>query len=316
MSLEPITHTDPSPVPAAPQADMSSPAGMPDLGDKTPEEVSQLLDQMNQGGPLPKEIAPPDPAQQENQQQTPQAAPQAAPALQIPDKFKNQDGTLNAEALIKSQSDGQSYASQVKNEMEQMRAENEQLMQMAEDFQREIKASRQSSQQQGPAKMTDEQIEEYNANPQAYMDKMVDQKISAMNQKVDNQQNESHRDRMLDFKVNNALSAIKSKEGYAQLEGDINSILKTNILDYDPKGPELAYNAALGMKMPEILAQAKNGAFTEGYEKAKSELTRQVSGGGGSTLPAGGQNLDEQTLSDMSPEEMLKSGILSQHPSL
>jgi len=319
MALEPITHTDPSPVPDAsvPQGESVAPAGMGNLDGKSPEELAQLLGQMAQGGQQGVQPTP-DPADQqpqENQPQTPQPAQPAAAALQIPDKFKNQDGSLNAEALIKSQADGQSYASQVKNEMEQMRAENTQLMQMAEDFQNELRTSKQAAAQAKGPEMSDAEIEDYNANPKAYMAQEMKKELAKMNNKIENNQTENHRDRMLDFKVTTARSKIENEEGFKDIAEDYNKILSTNMIDYDPRGPELARNAAMGMRMPQIVADAKNQAFTEGYEKAKSELSRQVSGGGGSTLPAGGANMDDETLNQMSPEEMIRSGLLNVHPS-
>ena len=318
MALQPITHTEPSPVPDAPQGDISSPAGMPNYDGKSPEEMAQIIGQMSPGGDGLKPT--PDPEQQAQQAGQPKVSEQkpAEPGTQIPDKFKNADGSPNIEALIKSQADGQSYALQNKNEVDRLRSENDQLLKMGEDFQREIqymKTAGPQTSQPGSDQMSDKEIEEYNANPKAYMAKMMKEQMGQLNQKVEGQRAEGQRDRMMDFKVNAALSNIKNKEGYKELEADINGILNSNLLGYDPRGPEMAYHAAVGMRMPQIIAEAKNQAFTAGYEKHKEELTKQVTGGGGSTLPAGGPQLDDQTIDGMTPEQMVAAGIVNVHPS-
>lgn len=326
MALQPITHTSPSPAPDSlvPQGESVAPAGMPNLDNKSPEELAKMLEQTEQGGIEPT----PDPEQQANQQaaeaakveeqkaQKAQKAQKQAPQeIQIPDKFKNQDGSLNTEALIKSQSDGQSYASQVKNEIEQLKEENLKLLQMGDDFQKELNGLQSAPAQPGQTPMTPEQVDEYNANPQAYVDKLVDKKMQTMDQKIDGQRKEGQRDRMLDFKVNNEISKIKSREGYKELEEDIDGILKSNLIGWDPRGPELAYYAARGMKTTEMVVEAKNQGFNEGYSKHKEEIDRQVAGGGASTLPAGGVQLDDATLDKMTGEEMIQAGLINVHPS-
>ena len=321
MALQPITHTPPSPAPDAsvPQADMSTPAGMPNVDGKSPDELKSMLDQMGQGG---QGVQPtPDLEQQANQKETAKEALKEAPKdVQIPDKFKNPDGSINTENLLKSYTEAEKNLGQffqTRSEADRLKQENEQLMQLGEDLQRELQEAQKApkSMSQPGEQMTAEEIEEYNTNPKAYMAKLMKQELSQMNQKLDNQKVEGHRDRMLDFKVNNALNTVKQKEGYKELAEDINNILRAGFVDYDPRGPELAYHAAVGMKMPQIVTEAKNQAFTEGYEKAKEEIRRQVTGGGSSTLPAGGAQLDDETLNKMSPEEIVRSGLLSVHPS-
>ena len=151
--------------------------------------------------------------------------------------------------------------------------------------------------------MTDQQIEEYNANPSAYISKMVDQKLSSLNQKVADDRAAGERDRLLDFKVNMAKSRAEGNPMFKDLKEDAMKILNTNILDYHPDAVGLAYHAARSIRMPEIVAQAKNAAFNEGYQKAKDELTKHVEGGGASTLPAGGVQLNKETIDKMSEEE-------------
>ncbi len=241
--------------------------------------------------------------------------------MQIPDKFKNQDGSLNTEALIKSQADGQSYASQVKNDMEQMRAENAQLLQLGEDMQRELATAQAIQPQSAGDQMTDEEVTEYNANPKAFMAKQFKADMAKMNQKVDDQRQDSHKDRIMDFKVASAQNKVQGYEGYKELEQDITSILGMkgadgkNIVGMDPRMHDLAFNAALGSRMPEIINEAKNTAFTAGYDKHKEEMTRQISPGGGSTLPAGGAQLDKETIDGMTPEQMVAAGLVQVHPS-
>jgi hypothetical protein len=316
MALQPITHTDPTPVTNAPQADMSAPADAPNYDNMSADELAKVIGQSGQGG---QGIEPTlDPEQQaamakDNQAKTPKPA---EPPIPIPDKFKNQDGSPKIEALVKSQVDTQSYASRVTSENEQLRAERDQLIQLGEDMQKELAAAQATPPMSQPGEqMTDAEVEEYNANPKAYMAKLMKQELSQMNKKIEGQRQEGHRDRMLDFKVNTARNKIQNMEGYKDLEEDINGILNSNVVGWDPRGPELAYYAARGMRTTQMVVDAKNMGFTEGYNRAKEELTRQVSPGGGSTLPAGGKTLDAETIDNMTPEQMVAAGLVQVHPS-
>ena len=146
----PAPEVNPEPVqqPGAPETPAEPAPQTYEPGDRSPELLAKLLDGAEPGELFgqPAEPTPDTPPAPGNE--PPQPIP--APEFQVPDKFKNPDGTLNTDALVKSYSglekklgeQGQSLG-----QMQQLAEQNQQMQAYIQQVQ-QIAAAQPQPQQQ------------------------------------------------------------------------------------------------------------------------------------------------------------------------
>lgn len=317
--------------------DIAPPAGTPNVDDMGKDQIAGLLRESNAGGSQAAPVAPPvaPTPGQDPLEQLPPKEPEIPVTPEVkPDAGKPEDKTDESLAnvykkfgivepneavtkMAKSYSEAEKTLSQnfqAKSDAEKLGKENETLLGMAEDFQREInelkKAPVQSTQSIDPtASMTDKEIEEYNTNPKKMMAQMLQQALQPMQQKSVDQQKQNDRDKVMDYKVLSEVNKFKADKKFDGLEKDVDAILRDDNLPYTPQSVATAYHAARSLRMSEIVNTAKNEAFSQGYKKHEDEVKRMVDGGR-STVPAAGSDglggLSEESLDKMSAAEMSK----------
>jgi Trp operon repressor len=274
----------------------STPEVRPDLSGHSKDELAAML-RADQGGskttPEP-EVTPPAPETKQPD------------APQVPTKFKNPDGSLNVDNLLKSYGEAEKTLgrqNQSIQDIELIKLENSELKQRygeLNQFKADLEAKMQASQQE-QAEQTPTPAEWAGMTPQeqqAYIDQKVESKVTQLQQKQEAQ-------REMDSKINASIAEVSKLEGYEHLKDDINAMLKSDIIDYHPDAPKIAYYAALGHKTPALLSQAKNMGFSEGYAKAKEEMGKVVDSGK-ATSPVNIEGMDEASLKKLSIDEHRK----------
>jgi len=282
-------------------------ADLPDLEGKSSEDLAAMLDNPG-GGPTAPKPAPevkPEVASLEGaldepkslgEGRTPEVAPVEAPKFDIPEKFQNADGTPNLEALIKSQADGQSYASQVKNELTESQKQHAEIQATNKAMQDEYQQWQEQKEADSP-----EAKAEREADP-AKMAEYNEKKITAA---VDKRFADAEKKHQGDMEVNAAANRARQElPMFAKFEKDIQKMLGDNDMPYSKQSLEIGYNAVVGQQMPQLLKEAKNGAYSEGYAKAKAELGKHVESGGKASSPADGLGFSKDQINDLKEEEL------------
>jgi hypothetical protein len=237
----------------------------------------------------------------------PEAKPQVAPQQpavkegepQVPDKYKNPDGSINTAALLKTNLESEKVIGRqlnFENQMKQLADQNAQLQQQIQEFQQyrqemDAKLNPPAEQQQLTAEdianMTPQQL-------QSHLDQQIEAKFTAIKAEQELQQ-----------KIDQSINEVSQFDGAKELEADITKVLQSDVFQRSPSAPKMAYFAALGGKMPQLVGQARNMGYSEGYAKAKEEMTKGVDSGKSSAPVDIGQITQEQA-DGMSKEELAK----------
>ena len=339
MVLESLTtQTGTMPTGGSDDFDVSPPAGTPSVDGMDKDQIAGLLRDANMGGtpavapPAPaapepgqdplEQLPPTDPAvpqpasEKKEGEVTPEDAKAAEKQANILKKFGIVDPSEAVSKMAKSYGEAEtslSQSMQAKGDSERLTSENEKLLGMAEDFQREITELKNASAKtvSDPAKMTDEEINEYNDNPKAAIAKAVAAAINPIRDKAANNERVAQQDRVMDHKVLTEMNKYKNDKSFDGLQADVEAILndKGQNLAYTPQSVALAHHAARSVKMPQIVVEAKNQGFSAGYNKAMDEVRRGVDGGK-STIPAAGTGalggFSAEQIEGMSAAELAK----------
>jgi hypothetical protein len=214
-----------------------------------------------------------------------------APA--VPDKFKNPDGSVNLDNLIKSYSEAEKKLGQTGNASH----ENELLKQQIQDLYSEMEQS----------KALQEELKSKFEMPQEELtQEQLTRKI--IREEMMKQEQDSRKQRIADYEILSAINQAREKlPNFKEFEPEIEALSKqTNeFVKQSPKAVELLYNAVVGMKAPELVGIATKKAFQDGYEKAKAEMKMQVEGGGRDTTPVD-VGLNASSVGSMSAAELEK----------
>lgn len=285
------------------------PAGVPSMDGMGESDLASLLERSNQGGSeTPAKVSPPVPGEEEKGKFSElfNNKPEAPVQTQVPDKFKNPDGTLNTDNLIKS------YGELEKNFGRGMQAQNE--LKQAQSRISQMEQKMQELYQKGQAPQAQPVMEELSEEQQAELlgdpkkmndyinsriDKTVTGKIESIEQKRANDMN-------IIAAANRARQELPL---FGKYESEIQKILADGDLPYRPESLQIGYNAFLGQNLPQILVEAKNMAYNEGFQKAKAELGLHVEAGGKASGAIDGQGFNPDQIDNMSLEELEKIAV-------
>ena len=190
-------------------------------------------------------------------------------------------------------------------ERSEYRKAQEQIGQMQEYIKRldEWRESQQQPQEEEPSvsgQYTPEEIEEMKSNPRAFIQKEVSKSLKSF-------QKEQAEERKLNEDINSAINFGRANiDGFKTLEPEIAKLMESPALARHPEAVQIGYYATLGQKSPQLISQAKNMGFTEGYNKAKEEMGKHVEGGGKSSIPVETGQLTRDQIKGMSLEELEK----------
>jgi len=299
-------------------AGSEAPIGMPDISSMSESDVASLLERVNAGGQT-QQTAPPVGKQTEViNPYAPKAPPtggQADPLANVLSKFGLTPEQLVANPALQKMA--QSYAEAERTlsrnfqEVSNAKKENEELRRIAGEYGQYIQQLK--NQPQAPAAQSDpnkvawtpKEVEEFNADPMGFMTKQIEERAGKIvEQKLKGVEEKSSQDRLLDNQIFMATAAARQNlPGFQGLEPEIAKILDSDFIDRNPAAIEMAYHAALGKQFPQALQFAQNKAFTEGYEKAKSEMGKAVEVGGRSSMPAM-DGIDLKSIKDKTAAEL------------
>ena len=341
MVLDLTTQQGAMPASGSDDFDVAPPAGVPNVDGQSQDQIAGLLREVNAGGtpqaaPVVPPVAAPAPGQDPLEQLPPKddavtpegnvkdtrtpeekavddkAADKQANILK---KFGIENPSEAVSKLVKSYGEAETIGSQTmqaKSDVDRLTKENETVLGIADDLQREVldlKKAPATAQTDPNAQMTDKEIEDYNTNPKAAIAKAVQDALKPVQQQNQKAQAQGERDRVMDVRVLSEVNKFKGDKKFDGLEKDVDTILKDDNLPYTPQSVAIAYHAARSIRMGEIVTTAKNEGFTTGYNKAMDEVKRGVDGGR-STVPAqGSQGLGgftEDQIEAMSADQLGK----------
>lgn len=297
--MSPITEVPPQVAQEALNTEPSAPAeARPDLSSYSKDDLAAML-RADQGGQKPTEAPAPTPETKQPEVKQPDPA-----VPQVPDKFKNPDGSLNVDNLLKSYREAESTLgrqNQSLRDIELIKSENAELKQYLTELQKfkqniEGRIAESEKQEAETAPTQEEWAGMTPQEQQAYMDRKIESRVNEIQQKHDAQ-------REMDTKIHSSIEEVSKLEGYEHLKEDINAVLRSDIIDYHPDAPKIAYYAALGHKTPALVTQAKNMGFSEGYAKAKAEMGKVVDSGK-ATSPVNIEGMSPEDLKKLSVEEL------------
>jgi hypothetical protein len=262
----------------------------PDVSGKSSGDILSMINGANQ-------VQSPQPANPANEpvKAVDPNAPKTEPvkpdpnAVQIPDKFKNPDGTLNTDNLLKSYLEaekGLSKQANVSHETNQKLAEAEIYKKYAEDL--KAKLDQTLAQNQAPkntesSEYTEEEIKLIQENPRAWLRQELAKELQAEKQKSSE---ESSKQREQDYMMLTAINkARETLPAFAAVENEIKELANQEWVGNDPKAIETLYYAAIGKKNEGLVAFAVEKARKEAYEQAKKDIQMQVDGGGRDSAP-------------------------------
>lgn len=300
-----------------PTATSEVPQGMPDLSGMSKEDLAGLLDKVNAGG---KEQGIPPPTMVSPQQaiQPKGGQPDLTNVL---NKFGLDAAQVQANPAL--QKLAQSYSEAERNlsghfqQVSDLKKENEEIKRIAQEYDEYIRELKSSGSQANPSNSTvnkdniawtADQVEAFNKDPMGFMANEIKKGVQdGVQSELKKFSQKSSEDRIADNQILMAINnARQNFEGFKYLEPQIKEILDQDFIDRNPKAIEFAYQAALGKEFPKLMQTAQNKAFTEGYEKAKSEMGKQVEAGGRSSTPIGDGVYNINDLRNMSKEDLSK----------
>lgn len=282
-----------------PQGGAGVPAGKPEGMPEVPAsegEVASLLDKLNKPGGEQAQAPPVEPK--------PEGAPEQPASVQIPDKFKNPDGSVNTEAWAKSHSDLEKKLSELFQERSEYRKAQDQMGEMQEYIKRIDEWREQTLAEKNPEKVegdyTPEEIEDMRVNPKKYIKSEVQKELKSF-------QKEQASENKLKGEINAAVNYGRANvDGFSRLEPKIAERMKSDAFSQHPESVQQAYYAELGEMMPEMLRQSKDMGFTEGYKKHGEEMKLHVEGGGKASMPAEGGTVTAEQIKGMTAEQLEK----------
>lgn len=270
---------------------------------KSSADIEALLGKMTQGGEQGI-------AQKQGVQDKPVSGQLEKPndqELQVPDKFKNPDGTLKVESLLKSYTDAEKTLSRygnVNHENETLKQQMTQMQQLVEDLRSAyLEKSQTKTKEEGSVEYTPEEIEEIQKNPKAFIAREVQRVIADRDNKNTEVQREQ---RIRDYELLSAVNkARETLPEFSKLEPEIQKLADKEFITPHPEMIPILYNSVLGQKLPSIVDYVKQSSFKEGYDKAKQEMKLQVEGGGKDTSPVD-ISLDNSNIDKLSASELEK----------
>lgn len=175
----------------APTQEQQAPVFQP--GDRSPELLQAILDGAD---PTTLFSAQPEAAAEPEPQQPIAQEPPVQPEPQIPDKFRNSDGTLNANALLKSYMDIERAYGEQGNRMGQMIREFQQLRETIQQGQQPQTQQAQPEHEPEPELTPEQELEKYYEDPVGFqrareqklletVQKMVQEAIQPLNPVVE-----------------------------------------------------------------------------------------------------------------------------------
>jgi hypothetical protein len=272
---------------------VATPDALPSFTGKSSDEIAAYLAKANQPA-----------VGQDKQQLNPELNPNGQPAkqandIQVPDKFKNPDGSVNLPNLVKSYSEAEKLVGKYNNtayENQQLKAEMESLRGMIEEF-KQTQLNQPPEQAKPETEYTDEEIEMIQKNPKAWLNQNIEKILENRTRQDALKQQEQ---RIKDYEMLTAINkARETLPEFKALEPEMKKYVDMGLVEQDPRSIELIYNAVLGSKIPQIVDVVKKSAFDEGYAKARAELKLQVEGGGKDTSPVGNVDVNKLTASDL-----------------
>lgn len=288
MSIVELNQSPASPTPVTQE---SAPESRPDLSGHSKEELASML---NSGSPA---------AQGSKQAETPtEGNPAVKPAedlkpneqkseLNVPDKFKNPDGSINVPAMLKSYGEAEKVVGRqlnTENQLKQLSEQNQALQQKLEELSKAPVA-------EPEPELTPEQMAEMTPQElQQNINKQIESKFQAMKAEQELQE-----------KISMSINEVGKLDGAKELEAEITKHLNSPAISRHPDAPKIAYYAALGEKTPMIVSQARNMGYSEGYAKAKEEMTKGVDSGRASA-PVESGNLSKDQIDALPISEHAK----------
>jgi hypothetical protein len=281
--------TAPAATPAATSPAANTSQGTPNLSGKNTGDIEAMLRaSTNPDLSLPIE----------EEEITPAAIPEkpAEPKLDVPDKFKNPDGTPNVANLTKSYTELEKQFGRLNN----INKENEILKQHLDDLKQEIESVKNApTRQDSKPVYTQEELELLQNDPKRFVEMAIDKRMQG-------QAEEARKNRLQDYEILTAINkARESLPGFKDLEPEIEQLADQEFIGRSPKAIPFMYYAALGQKAESLITSARDKAYKEGYEKAKGDLKLQVEGSGRDSAPAD-MNINRDTVGKMSSEELSK----------
>jgi hypothetical protein len=264
----------------------SGQSSTPDLTGYSKEQLSDMLRADGSNGSAAQvETAPPIGQEVPKQEVGPEVKP-IAPAINVPDKFKNPDGSVNVDSLLKSYGEAEKVVGRqlnVESQLNQLTQQNQQLQQALEQIKQSV------PQPEPEPELTAEQISQMTPEQfQSHVDQKIETKFQSMLAQQELQQ-----------KIDASINEVSQYDGAKELEADITKVLQSNVFQRSPDAPKMAYYAALGGKMPQLVSQSRNMGYSEGYAAAKAEMLKGVDSGRASG-PVESGNLSEQQIAGLS----------------
>lgn len=265
---------------------------VPDLTGYSKEQLSDMLKADSSGGSAAQQETAPPVGQEVAKPEVPELKTELKPDVNVPDKFKNPDGSINVDSLLKSYGEAEKVVGRqlnVESQIKQLSEQNQQLQQALEQVKKAV------PQPEPEPELTAEQIAQMTPEQfQSHVDSKIESKFQAMLAKQELQQ-----------KIDASINEVSQYAGAKELEPDIAKVLQSNAFQSSPDAPKLAYYAALGGKMPQLVSQSRNMGYSEGYAAAKAEMLKGVDSGKASG-PIETGNLSEDQVKGMSREDLGK----------
>jgi len=266
-----------------------SQSASPDISGKSSGDILSMINSANQ-------VQSPQPANPANEpvKAVDPNAPKTEPAkadpnaLPIPDKFKNPDGTLNTDNLLKSYLEAEKGLSQQANlthQTKQQLAEAEIYKNYAEELKKQLEQvqTQPQTQQTDDTEYTEEEIQLIKENPRVWLKREVAKELQAEKLKASE---ETSKQREQDYMMLTAINkARETLPAFAAVENEINELANQEWVGNDPQAIETLYYAAIGKKNEGLVAYAVEKARKEAYEQAKKDIQMQVDGGGRDSAP-------------------------------
>jgi len=302
---------------------LTPPQGVPNLAGLDSNKIAEMISALQGGGqkePVktndyipPAPPAPDSPAYKKPGEEEPQQKLDAEnkQPVEIPDKFKNSDGSPNIDALSKSYQELEQGYGKLQNaayENDKLKQQLSLMDNMIKDYRVELEnKSKVTNPQTGEREYTPEELKMLEENPGKFVSMEIDKKLGEIEKRT-TQKNNEQRER--EYKVLTAVNQARANlPGFKAVESEVEGLLKKDFFDVSsPESVETAYHAAIGMKINDIVNAVRDKSFKEGMEHSKKLMSSQVEGGGRDTTPVGANigNISLDSLRGKSAAEIAK----------
>ena len=266
---------------------------MPNFSGLSSTDIAEMLTKLNQAGGEPEakpEIKPEGTSQE------------AKPKVDIPSKFLNPDGTPNIENLAKSYREIESaYGKaqgtvkeneELKNQVNYMNQVLADIKTSYDDLKNKVSQPAQKT-TTGQRQYTQEELDMIQNDPGAFVEREITKKLEERDSKL---REEARTARLTDYEMFTATNKARSElPGFKSLEPEVAKIIDSPFINQHPDAIKFAYDSLIGKQMPQITDFVRQEAFKKGYEQAKSDLSKQVEGGGRDTSPVNLENINMKT---------------------